>query len=101
VCRTPLDQLKKPITAAAFVTWAQMLFKRIGPYPAGYLTDTPKQGTRLLPCKCPACGYAARVTRKWLSLSGPPICPHDQIPMAQESGQAGSSPEISARHVMR
>ena len=70
-----------------FMTWAEALFKRIGPYPAGFLTDMPRQTTRLLPCRCPNCGYAARVTRKWLSLSGPPLCPSDRIPMS-ETGAA-------------
>jgi hypothetical protein len=62
-----------------FTAWAETLLKRIGLYPAGFLTDTPKQGTRLVKCECSACGYLARVTRKWISLSGPPICPSDRI----------------------
>src|SRR6516164_5773919 len=62
-----------------FTAWAEILFKRIGPYPAGFLIDTPKQGTRLLKCECTACGYIARVSQKWLTLSGPPICPSDRI----------------------
>jgi hypothetical protein len=62
-----------------FVAWAEPLFKRIGPYPAGFLTDTPKQGTRMLRCQCRACGYIARVSRRWLDLAGPPICPTDRV----------------------
>jgi hypothetical protein len=62
-----------------FTTWTETLFKRIGPYPAGFLIDTPKQGTRLLKCECTACGYIARVSQKWLSQSGPPICPSEHI----------------------
>jgi len=62
-----------------FAEWGERLFKRIGPYPAGFLTDTPKQGTRMLKCECPTCGYVARVSHKWLVLSGPPICPSDKI----------------------
>jgi hypothetical protein len=58
-----------------FITWAKALFKQIGPYPAGYLTDAPKQGTRQLQCKCATCGYVARVSNKWLVSAGPPICP--------------------------
>jgi hypothetical protein len=64
-----------------FVVWTGMLIERIGPYPAGYLTDQPKQSTRLVKCECSVCGYLARVSRKWLSLSGPPICPSDKITM--------------------
>jgi hypothetical protein len=67
-----------------FTAWAETLFKRIGPYPAGFLTDTPKQGTRLVKCECSACGYLARVTRKWISQSGPPICPSDGIALTVE-----------------
>jgi len=65
-----------------FSAWAEALFKRIGPYPAGYLTDRPKQGTRMLKCECPVRGYTVRVTRKWLLLAGPPICPTDRILLA-------------------
>jgi hypothetical protein len=65
-----------------FVAWAETLFKRIGAYPAGFLTDSPKQGTRLIKCECSACGYVARVTMKWIFSAGPPICPSDQVPMS-------------------
>jgi hypothetical protein len=64
-----------------FVAWAEALFERIGPYPAGFLTDTPKQGTRLVKCQCRTCGYIARVSRMWLVSSGTPACPTDDIPM--------------------
>jgi hypothetical protein len=73
-----------------FNAWAQTLFKRIGPYPAGFLTDTPKQGTRMLKCECPTCGYVARVSHKWLALSGPPICPSDKIQLTTDDLQLKS-----------
>jgi hypothetical protein len=65
-----------------FAVWAEALMQRIGPYPAGFLTDTPKQGTRMLKCECPTCGYIARVSQRWLGLAGPPICPTDNVRMA-------------------
>jgi hypothetical protein len=68
-----------------FVAWAQTLFKRIGLYPAGFLTDSPKQGTRMLKCECAVCGYIARVSGKWLASSGPPICPTDKIALSVTS----------------
>jgi hypothetical protein len=68
-----------------FVAWAQTLFKRIGQYPAGFLIDSPKQGTRMLKCECPRCGYIARVSGKWLASSGPPICPTDKIALSVTS----------------
>jgi hypothetical protein len=52
-----------------FVAWMDTLLQKIGPYPAGFLTDTPKQGTRLGKCECPRCGYLVRVTRKWLTVA--------------------------------
>lgn len=39
-----------------FTAWAETLFKRIGLYPAGYLVDGPKQGTRAIKCECLNCG---------------------------------------------
>jgi hypothetical protein len=65
-----------------FTAWAEALMRRIGPYPAGFLTDSPKQGTRMLKCECSCCGYIARVSQKWLALAGPPICPTDNIRLA-------------------
>jgi hypothetical protein len=62
-----------------FTAWGQALIERIGAYPAGFLTDTPKQGTRMLKCECPTCGYLARVSQKWLACAGPPICPTDHL----------------------
>src|SRR5215471_9917303 len=70
-----------------FVAWAETLFKRIGPYPAGFLTYTPRQSTRMLKCECPTCGYVARVSHKWLALSGPPICPSDKIQLVTNDPQ--------------
>jgi hypothetical protein len=66
-----------------FAGWTRALMQRIGPCPAGYLTDTPKQGTRMLKCQCSACGYIARVSGKWLVLAGPPICPTDKIQLCR------------------
>lgn len=56
-----------------------VLSKTLGTYPHGSLDSKmtngeKKQGTRLLPCECPACGYKVRVTQKWLDI-GLPICP--------------------------
>jgi hypothetical protein len=64
-----------------FAAWAEALIARIGPYPAGYLIDVKKQSTRLLKCYCATCGYTVRITRKWLDLAGPPICPTDKVQM--------------------
>jgi hypothetical protein len=79
-----MGPMRATTPSAEFVTWAEKLFKRIGPYPSGFLTDTPKQGARLLKCECNTCGYLARVTRKWISLAGPPVCPTDGVRMTEE-----------------
>jgi SprT-like family len=66
--------------------WSIKLIRMIGAYPAGFITDRPKQGTRLARCECEACGYLARVTRKWLDLAGPPVCPVDKVAMTFKTG---------------
>jgi hypothetical protein len=73
--------MRSTTASPEFEGWTRALMQRIGPYPAGYLTDTPKQGTRMLKCECATCGYTVRITRKWLTLAGPPICPTDRIPL--------------------
>jgi hypothetical protein len=57
----------------------------LGPFPHAALrdartTEPKKQGTRMLKCACPACGYTVRTTAKWLEV-GLPICPVDELPM--------------------
>lgn len=60
----------------------------LGPYPHAAVTPSattsaaPKQGTRMLKCECPACGYTVRTTRKWLDL-GEPLCPVHERPMPE------------------
>ncbi len=68
-----------------FAAWGEKLMQRIGAYPAGFLIDSPKQGTRLLKCQCPSCGYIARVSNKWLQEAGPPFCPTDLIALKADS----------------
>lgn len=55
--------------------WADQL----GIYPHGALSlaNRKKQGTRLVKCQCPHCGYTVRTTAKWIEFSGPPYCSHD------------------------
>jgi hypothetical protein len=72
-----------------FTAWAAALLAQIGPYPAGSISIPTKQSTRLLRCECKRCGYAARVSRKWLAV-GAPICPTDSIPMSTTASQDAS-----------
>lgn len=39
------------------------------------------RSTRLLKAQCGSCAYTVRVTRKWLSELGPPLCPCNREPM--------------------
>jgi hypothetical protein len=71
-----------------FTAWAAAFIQRVGLYPAGYLIDVKKQGTRMHKCACSRCGYTVRITRKWLTLAGPPICPTDRIPLTAEGAPA-------------
>ncbi len=40
--------------------------------------------TRMLKAQCGACAYSCRVTRKWLSELGPPLCPCNGEPMESD-----------------
>lgn len=54
------------------------LCNQLGPYPHATLNtnapDRKKQSTRLLKAECLMCGYAIRLTQKWVKV-GLPICP--------------------------
>lgn len=59
--------------------------KRLGQYPHKEIMpgeNRKPQGTRLIKCACPECGYTVRVTRMWLAV-GAPICPACEIHMQQ------------------
>ena len=65
----------------AFVEAAVPILDAVGPLPharldtGGQTTAPKKQTTRLLKCECEACGYTVRTARKWLELTGAPLCP--------------------------
>lgn len=44
--------------------------------------DAKPQTNRMMKVACPACGYVARVARKWLVEAGAPICPTDGVALA-------------------
>lgn len=49
--------------------------------------DAPKkQGTRMLKCACPTCGYVVRTTQKWLDVAVP-LCPVDEVAMVVGGGK--------------
>lgn len=73
-----------------FMAQAEKWAAKLGAYPHGKLSGLKspvnKQTTRLVKCECKACGYTARVTRKWLEM-GAPLCPiKGHGPMAFETG---------------
>lgn len=47
------------------------------------LAGPPVQGTRMLKCQCPECGYTVRTTRKWIDVATP-VCPVDGAEMPAE-----------------
>jgi predicted SprT family Zn-dependent metalloprotease len=65
----------------------KQLLRKIGPYPHKALKFNPeaqrKQTTRLIKVGCQDCEYIARVTRKHLDESGPPICPNCEVPFEE------------------
>jgi len=68
-------------TTPEFWEWAKPIMESLPPYPHAKLNAVravaaPKpQKNRQIKCECGQCGYVARTSRKWLELSGPPICP--------------------------
>lgn len=60
-------------------------FKTLGSYPHALLRPgfrpEKKQTTRMVLCKCNACGYQCRTSRKWLEAKGAPLCPCNDEPM--------------------
>jgi hypothetical protein len=65
------------------VPWGKLKFG------SGLVSDRPKkQGTRMLKCACPICGYTVRLTQKWLD-KGAPICPTDHVAMLADETEGG------------
>jgi|SRR6478609_1829153 len=58
---------------AAWYVWALPIIEALGPIPYAAIADSglssgkPKQFTALIKAQCPACGFTARVTRKWIN----------------------------------
>lgn len=73
----------------AFKTAFGAGIEALGEYPHGAMNERSKptggQSTRLLKCECKACGYIARVTRKWIDAAGAPVCPSDEQPLEVQS----------------
>jgi hypothetical protein len=67
----------------AFTQHAQPIIDELGAYPHAELdySNVKKQNTRMIKATCGECGYAVRLTRKWLDAGGAPICPihHKQM----------------------
>lgn len=76
---------------APFKRRCSPLLKRLGKYPHASLrpSKVKRQGTRLIKCECPKCGYICRVTAKWINAAGTPICPTDRRPMVAEGQDDG------------
>jgi hypothetical protein len=80
------DAFKKEIAAP--------ILKALGQYPhaalvpGGDSTGPKKQGTRLLKCHCPECGYTARVTQKWLTVAAL-TCPNEECDAYQSEMTVG------------
>lgn len=84
-----LDLEGKPtatVAGSAFKQRYAAMLGRLGAYPHAALrpSKVKRQGTRLLKCECPECGYVCRVTAKWIKAAGAPICPTDEAPMIAE-----------------
>ena len=69
-----------------FKTETARLLEELGPFPHGRMVPLIKERKEkvvIYRCVCPRCGYTARVIRRWLEESGPPLCPVDKIPLQE------------------
>lgn len=83
-CMSPGKELKE--TLRGFV-------KSAGAFPhakLNMLKPDKKQTTRLKKAMCGESGYVVRVTKQWLEMFGPPICPHCEEPMVAEGTEDNS-----------
>lgn len=95
----------KPFTGAVTVNWFDLwvdpILKSIGDYPHAEIIaastiagQKKKQVARQLLCVCEACGYKARVARKWIEEIGPPACPaHGQMTFDDPSALMSANSE--------
>ena len=86
--------LEGPATATvagpSFSARAASVLENLGHLPHAKLTIQDVRGEkkadtcRQLKVACPACGYIARVSQKWLTDAGGPICPTDRVALMAE-----------------
>jgi hypothetical protein len=80
-------KMKSTKAGAELVAALKPILKRAGKLPHarlsldGLTTKPKKQTSRLIKCECTACGFLARVARKWIVEAGTPVCPTDKAPM--------------------
>lgn len=81
-------KLTATVPGAECKEYCDAIAEKLGPIPHGKLDQTKsgikKQGTRMIKCECPKCGYVCRTTAKWLEEAGAPICAnpaHKLLPM--------------------
>ncbi len=87
---------KKAIASEELVPVLRSMLGPLGPFPhAPLVTEkgSGQKGSRLIKTMCPKCGYVARITRKWLTEVGPPLCPIDAVSFKEEV----KSPENESR----
>jgi len=62
--------------------WAQPILDELGPMPgaklSGQSSAKPKQGTRMLKCECPECGFIFRAAGKWVCEGQELRCPNPE-----------------------
>ena len=71
----------------AFVQAYKQIIDSLGAYVHAELSASvgKKQGTRMLKCVCPSCGYTVRLTAKWAFKQGNlnlPLCPNENDTLA-------------------
>lgn len=80
--------MRSTFAGEALVARLEKVVKALGDIPHRRLNPSlnpkKKQGTRLLKAKCEITDYTVRVTKTWVSVVGPPICPCCEVSMKVE-----------------
>jgi len=75
------------VAGEELATRLNIMADELGPLPQSAInlgkSPTKKQGTRLIKVTCSDCGYIARTTRKFLDLTGAPLCACNSEPMKE------------------
>jgi hypothetical protein len=81
-------KMRSTVAGPALMAKLEAMHSKLGAFPYAPLVGDngrKKQSTRMIACKCSACGYKASTTRKWIDEAGTPICPACNEPTVEQT----------------